>query len=220
MDNFLSLVMIFAIERTRHNRTVSKQSKLEAWGCELNRKALGSSCTCTGLALWGNLDRFACAGHYPGSRFPFGLQHASDEPCESMMGWTDNRKDDDLVLMCLQRCPPAWGAGKIIVCEMCIIYCNKTTSTMRSDRWDVFFSVICCVSGRGRVNVNTDKWVFNSRGLYEGLFCPGWTHILVTHRFVHAHSRLWHKTSLSLTLSVSPSDVHANTQTKRLPLRE
>lgn len=112
------------------------------------------------------------------------------------------------------------GAGKIIVCEMCIIYCNKTTSTMRSDRWDVFFSVICCVSGRGRVNVNTDKWVFNSRGLYEGLFCPGWTHILVTHRFVHAHSRLWHKTSLSLTLSVSPSDVHANTQTKRLPLRE
>lgn len=55
------------------------------------------------------------------------------------------------------------------------------------------FSVICCVSGRGRGNVNTDKWVFNSRGLYEGLFCPGWTHILVTHRFVHAHSRLWHK---------------------------
>lgn len=151
MDNFVSLVMIFAIERTRHNRIVSKQSKLEAWGCESNPKARGSSRTCTGLASWANLDRFACAGHYPGSHFPFGLQHASDEPCESMMGWTDNREDDDPVLMCLQCCPPAWGAGEIIVCEMCIIYCNKTTSTMRSDRWDVFFqwSAVCQAGGGG-----------------------------------------------------------------------
>lgn len=149
MDNFLSLVMMFAIERTWHNIIVSKQSKLEEWRCELNPKALGSSCTCTGLALWGTLVRFVCAGHYPGSHFPFGLQHASDEPCESRMGWTDNREDDDPVLMCLQCCPPAWGAGKMIVCEMCIIYCNRTTATMRSDRWDVFFqwSAVCQAGG-------------------------------------------------------------------------
>lgn len=95
--------------------------------------------------MWGSLDCFARAGHYPGSHFPFGLQHASDEPCESMMGWTDNREDDDLVSMCLQCRPPARAGAGVIVCEMCIIYCNRTTATMRSDRWDVLFSDLLCV---------------------------------------------------------------------------
>ncbi len=36
-------------------------------------------------------------------------------------------------------CLHAVGGGNLIVCEMCIIYCNRTTATMRSDRWDVFF---------------------------------------------------------------------------------
>jgi len=89
----VSLVIMFAIKRPWHN-IIKHIVSMETIQTELKPKALGLSCTCTGLALRGSLDRFACVGHYPGSHFPFGLQHASDEPCESMMGGTDNREVD------------------------------------------------------------------------------------------------------------------------------
>lgn len=72
---------------------------METIQTELKPKAVCLSCTCTGLALRGSLDRSACVAHYPGSHFPLGLQHAFDEPCESMMGRTDNREVDVFTML-------------------------------------------------------------------------------------------------------------------------